>query len=69
MGRQQRELKARTGWLSLLTLPVILGDGGAQGVNSELVLPGGCPGKEVNVAERGCILEGSLAKIQKLQRR
>ena len=36
MGRQQRELKARTGCLSTLTLPVILGDSGAQGVNSEL---------------------------------
>lgn len=36
MGRQQRELRARTGWLSPLTLPGILADGGAQGVNSEL---------------------------------
>lgn len=70
MWRQQREAEARTDWLSTLTLPVILGDSGAQGVNVELgVTCRMSRERRAPLGECGCILEGGSAESRKLQRR
>lgn len=70
MWRQQREAEARTDWLSTLTLPVILGYSGAQGMNVELgVTCRMSRERRAPLSECGCILEGGLAESRKLQRR